>query len=87
MPSALPSHPVLQRRGDRLGDDPDHVEAGDLARLAGGVLLQQAEVRRDGDHHVGHLAPGVLLGLLGQRLEDESGDRRRGVLAPKNVRR
>ena len=76
-------HPVVQRGGDRLGHDADHVQAGDLPGLPGSVLFQQPEVGRDGDHHVVDLAAGVRFGVLRQGAQDDRGDRRRRVLLAK----
>jgi len=40
---------VGERRGGRLVDDAQHVEAGDLAGVLGGLTLGIVEVRGDGD--------------------------------------
>ena len=63
-----------QGRGDRLGQDSDHVEPGDLARLPGGLLLPQAEVGGDGDDDLAAGRARRLLRLGHQLLEDERGD-------------
>ena len=44
---------VGQRRGGRLVDDADDVEAGDRARVLGRLTLVVVEVRGDGDDRLG----------------------------------
>ena len=67
-------HPVGQRRGGRLVDDPQHLEAGDLARVPGGGPLRVVEVGRDGDHRLGHPLAEVPSGVVGELAQDQRGD-------------
>ncbi len=64
---------VGQRGRGGLVDDPDNVEAGDLAGVLGGLALRVVEVRRDGDHGV--LDGGAQVGF-GVGLELLEHDRR-----------
>ncbi len=65
---------VGERGGGRLVDDAQHVEAGDLAGLLGGLALGVVEVRRDGDDGVGDRLAQVLLGVALELAEDAGGD-------------
>ena len=73
--------PVGERRGGRLIDDPDDVEAGDLAGVLRRLALGVVEVRGDGDDvRVTGLAE-IRLGVrLLQLLQDHRRDFRRRVL-------
>ena len=72
--------PVGQRRRGRLVDDAHDLEAGNLARLLGRLALRVVEVRRHGDHGLGHRLTEILLRRLLQLLQNHPGDFRRGVL-------
>ena len=78
----LVQHLVVQGGGHRLGQDVEHVQAGDLPGLAGGLALEQPEVGRHGDHHVPDLLAGLLLRGVGQFPQDQRGDRLGGVVLP-----
>jgi hypothetical protein len=72
--------PIGERRRGRLVDDPQHVEAGDLARVLRRLALRVVEVGRDGHDRVRDRLAEVRLGVGLQLLEDHRADLRRGVL-------
>ncbi len=53
---------VGQHRGGRLVDDPDDLQPGQLARLAGRLPLAVVEEGRDRDHRLRHRVAQHLLG-------------------------
>ncbi len=73
---------VGQGSGGRLVDDPQDLQAGDLARLLRRGALGVVEVRRDRDHGVGHVLTEVGLGVPLQLLEHSRRDLLRRVLLP-----
>ena len=65
---------VGERRRRRLVDDAQHLEAGDLAGVLGGLALGVVEVGRDGDDGLRDLLAEIGLGGLLHLLQDEGGD-------------
>ncbi|ADI04037.1 putative NAD-specific glutamate dehydrogenase [Streptomyces bingchenggensis BCW-1] len=70
---------IRQGGGRRLVDDPQYLQAGDLARLLGGGALGVVEVRRDGDHRVRDVLAEVALRVTLELLQHTRGDLLRGV--------
>src|SRR6266545_3677987 len=80
-------HAIGDGRGDRLGDDVDDVEPGDLARLAGRVAFGRAEVGRHRDDDVAGVLPGRGVRVGRQLEQDERGQLRGRVVEPVDVPR
>ena len=79
---ALLVEAVRERRGRRLVDDAEDVEAGDLAGVLRRLALRVVEVGRDGDDGVGDRLAEVRLRVLLELLQDHRGElRRRELLA------
>ena len=66
--------PVRERRGRRLVDDAEHLEAGDLPGFLGGLSLGVVEVGRHRDHGLRHAVPQEGLRVTLQLVEDLRGD-------------
>ena len=71
---------VGERRGGGLVDDAEHLEAGDLARVLGGLALGVVEIGRDGDDGLRDLLAEVGLGVGLHLAEDHRGNLLRGEL-------
>ena len=85
--AALLVEAVGQRRRGGLVDDAQHLEAGDLARLAGGGALGVVEVGGHGDDRLGHGVAEVALGVALELLQDAGADLLGGVLLRVDVDR
>ena len=66
--------------GGGLVDDPLHIQAGDLARILGGLALGVGKVGGDGDDRLGDCLTQIGLGVRLQLLKDHGADLLRGVL-------
>src|SRR2546425_10096936 len=66
--------PVRKRRRGRLVDDPQDLEARDLARVLRRLALLIVEVRRDGDDRLRDLLAEMRLGIGLELLEDHRRD-------------
>mmetsp|Transcript_41934 Transcript_41934/g.95275 ORF Transcript_41934/g.95275 Transcript_41934/m.95275 type:complete len:243 (+) Transcript_41934:1358-2086(+) len=67
-------HAERKRRSRGLVDDPEHVQAGNLAGVLGGLPLGVVEIRRHCDNRLRHGAPQVCLGSLLHLPEHEGAD-------------
>ncbi|CNU03935.1 NAD-specific glutamate dehydrogenase [Mycobacterium tuberculosis] len=76
---------VGQRGRGRLVDDPQHVEAGDLAGVLGGLTLGVIEVGGRRDNRVGNVLTEVGLGVALQLHQNAGADLRRGVFLAVNL--
>ena len=76
---------VGQGGGRRLVDDPQHLQAGDLAGLLGRGALGVVEVRGNGDDRVRDVLAEVRLGVALELLQHPRGDLLRGVLLAVDV--
>ena len=71
---ALAVEAVGQGRGGGLVDDAQHLKAGDLAGILGGLALGIIEVGGHGDHRLGDGFTEVLAGIFGQLAQHLSRD-------------
>ena len=71
---------VGQCGGGRLVDDTQHVQAGDLTGILGGLTLGVVEVGRAGDHRVGDRLAQVCFGVALELHQDLRGNLLRGPL-------
>ena len=78
---------VSQHGGGRLVDDPDDLQPGQLARLAGGLPLAVVEERRDRDHRLRDRVAQRLLGAVLERPQDDRRDLLRRVFLVAQVDR
>ena len=78
---------VSQCGRGRLVDDPQHVQAGDLAGLLGGLTLGVVEVRGHGDHRVGDVLTEVAFRVALQLLQNAGADLLRGVVLSVDLHR
>ena len=72
--------PVGERRGRRLIDYAQDVQAGNLTGVFGGLPLRIIEIGGHGDHRVGHLFAQVLGCIVGQPAQDHRRDFLRRIL-------
>lgn len=66
--------PVGDGRRSRLVEHPQHVDAGDLARLLCCRATGIVEIRRNRDHRIGDRLAQIQLGILDQALQDDRRD-------------
>jgi hypothetical protein len=85
--SSCPRSSPVHRRGrrGRLVDDAQHVQAGDLAGVLGGLALGVVEIGRDGDDRLLDLLAEIGLGRLLHLLQGEGGNLRGGIFLPVDV--
>ena len=79
VPVPLLLEPVGERGRGRLVDDAQHVEAGDLAGILGGLALAIVEIGGNRDDRFGHRLAEIGLGGFLHLLQDEGADLRRRV--------
>src|SRR5690606_30237785 len=70
---------VGERGGGRLVDDAQHLQAGDLAGVLGGLPLGVVEIGRNGDDGLLDLLAEIALGRFLHLLKDHRGDLRRRI--------
>jgi hypothetical protein len=63
-----------ERGGGRLVDQPLDLEAGQLARAAGGLTLAIVEISGHGDHRAGHFLAKECFGIGLERLQHQRGE-------------
>ena len=67
-------HAIGQGCGGRLVDDPLHIQAGDLARVLGGLALGVGEICGHGDDRLGDRTAQIRLGVGFQLLQNHGAD-------------
>ena len=81
---ALLVEAIGQSRRGGLVDDPQHLEAGDLAGILGGLTLGIVEISGNGDHRLGDGLTEIFTGVLGQLAQNLGRDLFRGELLVEN---